>query len=461
MKLFEKIFKFLASLKLAVIIVVSLGVISAWGTIVESRYDMITAQKLVYHSWYMYSVLFLLIVNLIAVMVDRLPWQKKHIGFILAHVGIIILLVGSYVTRVVGIDGTLVFDIGESQRYISLIDQNEVVVYQMKNFEDSEKIYQEKVDFLVNPPKKNPLLIPIEKGQIEIFDYMPYAQKSFQIIESDKMMDGPALRFQLTNQFVNMTEWIVQMGTQPAKLSLGPAQVVLSRDANYQTLGGMNEIVLWPHSKLKKLNYKIYNKDGLVQREGTIGFSEEIDTGWMGLKFRTVQYFPKSKVQYEYKQLERPNANSVSAARFRFNGQEYWLGLNTALELYGDDVVYFITYGNKRIDLGFPVTLDRFEMEKYQGTEMAASYKSIVTVPELGVQEISMNEPLKYKGFTFYQASFQQDKMGQPIGSVLSVNRDPGRFWKYLGSLMIVLGSIVLFYFKRTRKKENVAHDVT
>lgn len=460
MKWIEKIFKFLASLKLAVLIVVSLGVIAGWGTIVESQYDMITAQKLVYHSWYMYTVLFLLIVNLVAVMVDRLPWKKNHLGFILAHIGIITLLVGSYITRVVGIDGTLVFDIGESQRYISLIDQNEVVVYQMKNFEDSEKIYQEKVDFLVNPPKKYPLQIPIEKGQIEIYDYMPYAQKSFQILESNKMMDGPALRFQLSNQFVNMTEWVVQMGTQPAKLGLGPAQVVLSRDASYQTLGGMNEIVLWPHPKLKKLNYRIYNKEGAVQKEGLIGFSEEIDTGWMGLKFRTVQYFPKSKVQYEYKKLEKPNANSVSAARFKFNGQDYWLGLNTALELYGEDVVYFITYGNKRIDLGFPVTLERFDMEKYQGTEMAASYKSVVTIPDLGVTEISMNEPLKYKGFTFYQASFQQDKMGQPIGSVLSVNRDPGRFWKYLGSLMIVVGSIMLFYFKRTRKKETATHVV-
>lgn len=455
MKHVERLFKFLASLKLAVLIIVSLGIASAWGTIVESRYDMITAQKLVYHSWYMYSILGFLIVNLVAVMVDRLPWKKKHLGFILAHIGIITLLVGSYITRVVGIDGTLVFDVGESQRYVSLIAHNEIVVYQMKDFEESNKIYQEQVEFLVNDPKDHPVKVPIENGFIEFVDYMPYAQKSFEIIESDKMMDGPALRFQLNNQFVNLTEWIVQMGTQPAKLSLGPAQVVLARDESYQSLGGLNEIILWPSRQTQKLNYKILTKEGEVQKQGTMGFADEIDTGWMGMKFRTLQFYPKSKVQYEYKALERPNANSVSAAKFIFEGREHWIGLNTALELYSKDSVYFITYGNKRIDLGFPLTLDKFEMEKYQGTEMAASYKSIVTVPGVGVQEISMNEPLKHKGFTFYQSSYQQDKTGQPIGSVLSVNKDPGRFWKYLGSLLIVLGSIILFYFRHTQKKES------
>src|SRR3989344_6257210 len=59
-KIAEKIFKFLCSLKLAVIVIVSLGTIAAIGTIVESKYDMITAQKLVYHSPYMYGVMIFL-----------------------------------------------------------------------------------------------------------------------------------------------------------------------------------------------------------------------------------------------------------------------------------------------------------------------------------------------------------------------------------------------------------------
>ena len=66
---------------------------------------------------------------------------------------------------------------------------------------------------------------------------------------------------------------------------------------------------------------------------------------------------------------------------------------------------------------------------------------------------ISMNNPLKYDGFTFYQASFEQDDMGNPTASILSVNNDPGRFLKYLGSMLLVLGSIHLFYMKRRKVK--------
>lgn len=61
-----------------------------------------------------------------------------------------------------------------------------------------------------------------------------------------------------------------------------------------------------------------------------------------------------------------------------------------------------------------------------------------------------MNEPLKHAGFTFYQASFQDDEnTGKPIASILSVNQDPGRWWKYMGSLVMTIGTILLFYFRK------------
>lgn len=60
-----------------------------------------------------------------------------------------------------------------------------------------------------------------------------------------------------------------------------------------------------------------------------------------------------------------------------------------------------------------------------------------------------MNEPLKYAGFTFYQASFQDGPQGQPIASILSVNKDPGRWIKYLGSLILSLGVVWLFVQRR------------
>ncbi len=457
-KVAEKIFRFLCSLKLAVIVIVSLGTIAAIGTVMESKYDMITAQKLVYHSPYMYFVMILLCVNLIAVAVDRLPWKKKHTGFVIVHAGIVILIVGSYVTRKIGVDGTLSFDIGETSRNVQT-NETDLIVYKLKDLESSEKIFSQDVDFLVNSPKKKPVKILFgtgESDQIEVIDYMPYAKRDFTIQESNLMTDGPALRFQLQNPFVNMIEWIVQSGSQPAKLDLGPAQVVLSRE-NYETLGGKNQIVLYPTQNKNTLRYQIFDKDskdGKPIKSGMVPVGGVIEPGWMGLTVRAIQFYPKGKVEYKYTKLDYPNATSTAAAQIKFNGQAYWLGMNTALQLFSKDTVYFVTYGNKRLDIGFNMTLDRFEMEKYEGTQMAKTYKSVVNIPNVGQKEISMNEPLKHNGYTFYQSSFQENKMGEPTASILSVNYDPGRWIKYFGSLCIVLGSIMLFYFKKFGTKQ-------
>ena len=64
-----------------------------------------------------------------------------------------------------------------------------------------------------------------------------------------------------------------------------------------------------------------------------------------------------------------------------------------------------------------------------------------------------MNNPLKYDGLTFYQASYFEAAK-DTYGSVLSVNLDPGRPIKYLGSLLLVLGAIWHFYLRRKKTKK-------
>ncbi len=64
-----------------------------------------------------------------------------------------------------------------------------------------------------------------------------------------------------------------------------------------------------------------------------------------------------------------------------------------------------------------------------------------------------MNHPLKYDHLTFYQASYFETEKGH--GSVLSVNYDPGRWIKYLGSLLLVFGAIWHFAFIKRKEKGN------
>lgn len=444
-----KTLKFLASLKLAVIVIVAIAIISAVGTVYEARYDAEVAQKLVYHSFWMYLIMGTLCINLIAVMVDRWPWKQHHTGFVLAHIGIIILLLGSLITQKFGIDGNMAFSIGEESRNV-VIRERDFFVYASFDGQAMQRIYSGAPDFLKNPPsQKQPFKINLGSDVAEIFEYHHFAFRQSEIIPSQDIHDPPAVRFQLENANVNLTEWLKRDRTQKiSEIDLGPAKVVFAEQKPAPS--GRNEIVLITKPKSLQMDYVIYNKDRSLRSQGKIEQGQTIATGWMGLKLRVLRFLPNAleKVQY-IPSGSSPMANS--ALRFKFRDQDYWLGLNSVLRIYLEDRIYLFSYGHRRLQLDFPLRLIDFRVGNYQGTQRAASYESEVDVPGQGKTLISMNEPLKHQGFTFYQASFERDERGQPVTSVLSVNYDPGRWIKYLGSLLMVLGSVVLFYFKRVQ----------
>ena len=196
---------------------------------------------------------------------------------------------------------------------------------------------------------------------------------------------------------------------------------------------------------------------------GTVKAGGSFETGWMGLTFRVLKYLPKSREKFHFKKVARANPPATtSAIRFQFKGQTHWMAMNSNIKLFSDSQFYYVSLGHRVIPLDFSLRLKDFEVGRYQGTRRAASYASDVQVVEKdksvnGPYHISMNEPLYYKNFTFYQSSFQEDEMGRPTTSIFSVNRDPGRWIKYLGSLMIVWGSILLFWRKRKRRPKKKA----
>lgn len=446
--------RFLASLKLAVIVILLLAAISAIGTIYEARYDAEYAQKLVYHSPYMYGVMILLCVNLIAVMVDRWPWKKRHLGFVLAHIGIIITLIGAVLTQKYGIDGTMAFKIGEERRRVT-VKERDLVVYGSFDGAEVRPLIQKDTNFITHPPsEKDPFVLRLGGGdEIEVVKYLHLAFREEQIVKSDRMADGPAVRFQLKNDMVNVTEWIQRDQSKPfEELNFGPAKVILS-DGSYKPQVGANEIVLSPGRQADELRYAVYDKSNLLKGRGVIREAESFSVGWMGLEMSILRHHPRAFKRVTYTRAESSSPLAHSALKFKFRGEEYWLGIGSLIRLYTEDRMYILAYVFRQLDLGFALRLKDFQIGHYQGTDRAASYESLVVTPENKDVLISMNEPLKYKGFTFYQASFEQDEMGNPVVSVLSVNHDPGRWVKYFGSFLIVLGSILLFYFKKTLAK--------
>ena len=209
------------------------------------------------------------------------------------------------------------------------------------------------------------------------------------------------------------------------------------------------------------LDYTIYTKRLRKKTgEGKVRAGESVETGWMGLTFRLLKYLPHATQNFKPMEVARSGDDIQSAIQVEFNGKPFWMMLNSNLKFFTDSQVYYFGYVNRAIKLDFDIALKDFQVGRYQGTNRAATYASDVFVigkdrePQ-GPIHIAMNEPLYHEGFTFYQASFSEDEnTGRPTTSVLSVNRDPGRWIKYLGSLMIVLGSILLFYFRGRKRKK-------
>jgi len=452
----RKVYIFLGSLKLAVVVILSVAVIAAVGTIYEAQYNAETAQKLVYHSWWMKGTLIFMALNLIVSVLHRYPWKKKHIGFMTVHAGILVLMFGSILTSRYGVDGSLYLEINSSNRWVSMSDYEFSIWLADANSRATPFLVQP-VDFLVEPPNID---VKVGEDRIQVTDFVPYAYARTQVEPAEGKEDPsvmPAVRVQLFNDRINMTEWMQPTKTRPDIKALGPANMVFANGA-YEPTKNANELVLKTLNNNKEtLSYEVYSKskNGLIKK-GKIKAGETIETGWMNIQLRLLSYYPKAKIEQTFEALKHPTPLTTSAVAIDYNGEKHWLGLNGVLKLFKENAVYFITYANRRLDLGFNIDLDHFEVGRYQGTVRAASYKSLVNVEGLGQREISMNEPLKYKGYTFYQASFQEDpNTGQPTASILSVNKDPGRWWKYLGALMIVIGAMLMFYLGDYLKKSS------
>lgn len=449
---FKKINRPLASLKLAVFTIIAIGVVTAVGTIIEAKYDAYAAKKLVYDTWYMYTVMGILAVNLIGVMVDRWPWKKRHASFVCAHIGILMILAGAVVTMKWGVDGSMRVEIGQKNNLVQT-PETDLTIYSSFDGDRYTKTLEQEVDFFKKPPSRDkPMKVATYNGEIQIIEYQKYVIPSRKVVDGEQGKSGAGIRLQLQNPNVNMIEWLVQKKPNTmASQNLGPATINLGAAPPHGQ--GRNEIYFTPEKD--GLRYIVFHKDSVKAiKSGFVKEGGSFDPGFkMALEVRILRFLPFAREDWDLQQLDAPTPLTTSAIKIIFENKEHWVLLNDMVKLFTSDAVYLMTYGNRRIDIGFPLTLKKFEVNHYQGTMRAMAYKSLVDTPEAGETLISMNEPLKEKGLTFYQASFQEEN-GQPVASIFSVNHDPGRWIKYMGSLVMTIGVILLMWFKHLDFKQ-------
>ncbi|MDR3636684.1 MAG: cytochrome c biogenesis protein ResB [Isosphaeraceae bacterium] len=96
--IFDAIYRFLASLKLAVFSLVSLAAVLSYATFFESWYGATAAREWVYQSKGFALLLAFLGANILCAALIRYPWKKRQIGFLITHTGLLTLLAGSWIS---------------------------------------------------------------------------------------------------------------------------------------------------------------------------------------------------------------------------------------------------------------------------------------------------------------------------------------------------------------------------
>lgn len=111
---------------------------------------------------------------------------------------------------------------------------------------------------------------------------------------------------------------------------------------------------------------------------------------------------------------------------------------------------YVVEVRHKRKPLPFSLELVDFRKVNYAGTNKAKSYESDVILIDGDVHwrsTIRMNEPLRYKGYTFFQSSFLTNEEGQEL-SVLAAVHNVGRLFPYISTILMCLGLLVHLFMR-------------
>ena len=117
-------------------------------------------------------------------------------------------------------------------------------------------------------------------------------------------------------------------------------------------------------------------------------------------------------------------------------------GLNDPFKI--KDQIFHSEYRRERTYVPFNIELIDFEKIMHPGTNVAKSFSSDVNLIENDIPRrtlIKMNEPLRHKGYTFFQASFIDDSEIET--TVLATVKNYGRLFPYISSIIMSIGLLI------------------
>ena len=149
----------------------------------------------------------------------------------------------------------------------------------------------------------------------------------------------------------------------------------------------------------------------------------------------------------------KDDERDLSAAFLEVEGVEgslgTWLVSNAIPQpqpIIVDKHTYELVMRPRRFYKQFALSLLKFTHDRYAGTDIPKNFSSHVRLIDLERNEnrevfISMNDPLRYRGFTFYQSGFDNDDKT----TILQVVKNPAMILPYIACGLVALGLLTQF----------------
>jgi cytochrome c-type biogenesis protein CcsB len=452
----KKISSILFSTRLMAVLFIVFAVAMGAGTFIESKYNTDTARILIYNSWWFEVIMVFFMINFIGNIKRYQLLKKEKWATLLLHLAFIFILLGAFITRYISYEGMMPIREGATESQV-FSDKTFLTVFVDGEYKGEMKRRVFEKQLLLSPVTNNDFKLSGD------FDNVPFEVHYKNFIMGAKQKIQPDAK-----------------GTLYLKLVEAGAG---GREEHFLKEGEVQNI----HNVLFALNKPT---DGAININ-TKGAAPTIQTPFEGNFMRMADKL-QGKVAKDIEQpLMMRSLYSIGEKRFVFpdpptkgviayesnndfkakthedalmitikaEGQEKEvtilgskgkIGEPQTVKIGNKDYSFF--YGSKAYVLPFKIQLNDFIAKKYPGTEKSYSaFESQVTVKdslETFNAQIYMNHVLDYKGYRFFQSSFDPDEKG----TVLSVNHD---FWgtniTYLGYFLLYIAMMAILFTKHSR----------
>ncbi|MBT8231451.1 MAG: cytochrome c biogenesis protein CcsA [Bacteroidia bacterium] len=425
------------------------------ATFIENDFGTSSAQEVIFKAWWFELLLLLFSICLIVNIIRFRMIQNKKWALVIFHSSMIIILIGAGITRYFSYEG--IMHIRENETAYSFLSADSYLRFEV--LKDNDRFnWDEHVLFstLGNHNWNEEYQLYSDLIQVQMKEFIPNPTQEMD--ESDTT--NPTIKLVIGGAN-GREEYFISQGTKRTVRNL--TYNFTGRDIeNAVNINYRNDSLTINYAKpLTQMVMATQQLDTLSPTAGShllrlrslysdgannFVFGDFTTNGKLVIKSADRKVKNESLVAIRFDVTV--NGSTQEAMVYGRKGME---GKPAILRFPG--MSFAMSYGSKPITLPFGVKLYEFIMERYPGTNSAASYASEVQLIDQRNNHkedyrIFMNHILDYDGYRFFQSSFDKDEKG----TYLSVNHD---FWgtlvSYIGYFLLTLGMLMTFVSKRTR----------